>query len=654
MRTRLAEHVHGFVRLLLSALVLTPAAAQAGGQGVTLPAVAPPTDTELHRFLMNEPGVPVPRFVCVDDPATECFELAQDPAYLNNAMSTRLTSPDCPAGPNTQACMPDAVGSARGRVELDFLPQDQWTYQDVSASYATPTCASGDHDTTIVTPAGYATAADLSIGSAVYANTNAWFLTSAPASLDCAEWIRTDSGDVNNTGVQLIFTLGRTARVTVAYDADATVLPNWLTNNTSPTGETIVATGPLGAKRLFALYRSDALIPKGTDVTLGGNANQGADGAFMYLAMVRPADAVEACGSLDATISIEQGGGAWLPVQTIQESGCGVLDLNGGFLEPPILIPGGLGWWAGDPLLGSCDGLFFGFEIQAERSLLVSGALDRAAFVDAAQVEDPSLCDANGAGICQKEPAMTLVEANGTMQTLAPLGGQAFDCTFDVTFTPPGTTRIVERDLFPNLVVDEATPTLATITPPGAGVYDDLDVWFETSANHADNLSVSVSVGGQGVLLHDRPGCDTGTALIDQWFDDESVVPPLTWTAGCGTLASPAPVQPIGSLADVDGELVGGPIDLELVDAAHPGDGTELLAWGVRATTIHTQCSDDLDNDGDGRIDFDGGPDGGLPDVHCVSAEGDREAAPPACGVGPELALVLAGLAWARGRARRT
>jgi subtilisin family serine protease len=53
------------------------------------------------------------------------------------------------------------------------------------------------------------------------------------------------------------------------------------------------------------------------------------------------------------------------------------------------------------------------------------------------------------------------------------------------------------------------------------------------------------------------------------------------------------------------------------------------------------ECFDGLDNDGDGGIDVDG--DGGAPDPHCSSGFDDQEQyeAPPGCGIGPELALLL-------------
>lgn len=56
------------------------------------------------------------------------------------------------------------------------------------------------------------------------------------------------------------------------------------------------------------------------------------------------------------------------------------------------------------------------------------------------------------------------------------------------------------------------------------------------------------------------------------------------------------------------------------------------------------RCDDDLDNDSDGGIDWDGGAAGGTPDSYCAgTAWRDRESA-PACGLGAELVLALAAL----------
>ncbi len=632
-------------------LPLLPGAAWAGAQGTGLPAVAPPTDTELHRFLMNDPGAPVPRYVCVDAPTRECLELTQTPPYTNNGVPTVLSSPECPAGPAAQACRPDSVGSVAGRVDVSFLPQDQWSYTDVSSSYPPPSCASGDHATTIDSPATYATAAGSGFGDPVYVDTPLWVLDSfvVTIGLGCAEWVRTDSTDDANTGPQLALTLGRTAHVYVAYDADATTVPQWLSNNTVPTGAEfdVKRTIGLGTRR-YAVWKTPDLVPKGTTIEFGGNADDGADGAFMYLVMVRPVNAVEACGSLEATIGIEASGSSWDPVQTVSDSGCGVIDLNGDFLEEPIPLPGGLGWWAGDPLTTACDEFFFGFEIQAERTLLVPGLLYRKGFVDAAQAQDPALCNANPYGQCQPL-GMTTVDALGNMTGLTPLGADPFDCTFEVTFTPPGQTRIVERYKFPNPVIDDAgSTTLLSETPTGAGIIDDVDVFVQTSAVHADNLQARFGDGAQTVVLHDRPGCDTSSAQLDLWWDSDSPLPASTWTGTCGSLFSSA--QPIETLDVFDGGLAEAPFELEFRDLDHPGDGTVLEEWGLRITTNHTECSDDIDNDFDGNVDFDGGPDGGLPDANCFSFADDRERRNRSCGLGAELAVIAGALVWVRRR----
>ncbi len=68
-----------------------------------------------------------------------------------------------------------------------------------------------------------------------------------------------------------------------------------------------------------------------------------------------------------------------------------------------------------------------------------------------------------------------------------------------------------------------------------------------------------------------------------------------------------------------------------------------------------TQCNDGIDNDGDGKIDFDGGPGGGTADPQCPNAIDNLEAnsGGPPCGLGFELALALPLLAALRGRGRR-
>jgi hypothetical protein len=84
------------------------------------------------------------------------------------------------------------------------------------------------------------------------------------------------------------------------------------------------------------------------------------------------------------------------------------------------------------------------------------------------------------------------------------------------------------------------------------------------------------------------------------------------------------------------------------------------LAW---TGSVVPACSDGLDNDGDGRIDFDGGllalgegdPDLTEPDGGC-NGNPDRASEVPyrPCGLGAELPVVLGLLGWLRRRARIT
>ena len=65
------------------------------------------------------------------------------------------------------------------------------------------------------------------------------------------------------------------------------------------------------------------------------------------------------------------------------------------------------------------------------------------------------------------------------------------------------------------------------------------------------------------------------------------------------------------------------------------------------------QCDDDLDNDGDGAVDWDGGPRRLTPDPHCVGTPfRNWERPPSSCGLGTELALLMPALIALRRRSR--
>ncbi len=77
---------------------------------------------------------------------------------------------------------------------------------------------------------------------------------------------------------------------------------------------------------------------------------------------------------------------------------------------------------------------------------------------------------------------------------------------------------------------------------------------------------------------------------------------------------------------------------------------------GYTAATESPLCDDGQDNDGDGGVDWNGGPSGEPADLQCKGNRWhDSETVPPAkCGLGFELAPVLAALAaWAQRRRRR-
>jgi hypothetical protein len=65
------------------------------------------------------------------------------------------------------------------------------------------------------------------------------------------------------------------------------------------------------------------------------------------------------------------------------------------------------------------------------------------------------------------------------------------------------------------------------------------------------------------------------------------------------------------------------------------------------------RCDDDLDNDGDGGIDWDGGSGAGPTDAQCVGRPYRNRETPGSCGLGFEIAPLLAGMRALRRRGRR-
>jgi len=104
-------------------------------------------------------------------------------------------------------------------------------------------------------------------------------LTTVPAALSTARWLMPRQADAGLGGASFVsFVMDRAATVYVAYDADATSLPNWLAGFT-PTGQTVTTSATS-----YQLYSK--AFAAGT-VTLGGSAAPGAAGAAdMYLVAV--------------------------------------------------------------------------------------------------------------------------------------------------------------------------------------------------------------------------------------------------------------------------------------------------------------------------------------------------------------------------------
>ena len=123
----------------------------------------------------------------------------------------------------------------------------------------------------------------LEIGNTYYVDRD-YTLAGIPETLVDGIWITTANDQANDSAEESItFDVDRSVRVFLAYDAEATALPNWMSEFVDA-GLTVATTNPEAPT--LKVYRRD--YPAGL-VALGGNLADGAVGANVnYLVIVKP------------------------------------------------------------------------------------------------------------------------------------------------------------------------------------------------------------------------------------------------------------------------------------------------------------------------------------------------------------------------------
>jgi hypothetical protein len=617
------------------AAALAPAAGWAGGQGQGLGSPEPvPSDARVRTWLMNEPGEPPPRLVCVDDPATACFDLVLE--QVDPFSPTRIWSPDCPAGGALRNCRPDEIpgtSALTGRFTIVKTPDSQWTVTDVSAQHPFDgDCDDGSSSLgTISAPLSYGSSFDLQTRDPPYVD--AFFVSLSaplPAELGCAAWINTSTADFAGTAAShLTFQVsGMESYVYVLYENGATP-PAWLSAAFTQTASTV--TTDLGTLRA---WKSNVLFAPGASITLGGNRAGGGNANQMYLVVVRPPDAIQLCGSYTASATLERPGLS-TPVQSYSEQSCyHQAGPDREFLTPtPLNLPGGLGWFTRGTQPLSCSELPFGERLEVERSLGPTGLLGRLALRRAGEKALPAeLCAPNAKGVCQVRPAVAIMEPTGELATATANGGA---CEFPIDFTPRGQTRTVVYG-GSGFSVDTDPATQLDAFPTDRGLVKDVDVVLNVSYDGADELRSTLVNGATQRALDGRAGCSTFNAGTEAIFDDAAASVP----SGCGTLLGRW--KPAQALSAFNNLPVASTWSLLTHDVTNPF-GFTSVDWQLRIQTTLPACADGLDNDNDGRVDFDGAG-LGLADLNCTSAAGTLESPASGCGIGPELAPLLLAL----------
>lgn len=199
---------------------------------------------------------------------------------------------------------------------------------------------------------------------------------------------------------------------------------------------------------------------------------------------------------------------------------------------------------------------------------------------------------------------------------------------------------------------EQVTVTLALDSQQNLNGYDLTFTWDdeELTLVSCENLYPDTQPGGTVPFLvspctaNDPTGSDGITLSIVTFATTQLIQLTFELTAipGCDT----------DGLADVSWSANGNGLSPGSVVLDNPAGASADLGVPVRA------CNDGLDNDNDGRIDFDGGVCAGLPpaqqtaaDPQCGKPTKNKEA--NSCGLGIELVIALPLLAWGRRRQTR-
>ncbi len=221
------------------------------------------------------------------------------------------------------------------------------------------------------------------------------------------------------------------------------------------------------------------------------------------------------------------------------------------------------------------------------------------------------------------------------------------DGVFRAALSPPSVTKVTPGFLghsWRDLAL-EAPGTLVAVgrhASLGEGVFridtsDGTVTALSTDPAWIQPEGVAVATGGDLYVADSGScggsGCSGGlVAHVDPASGTRSVVRSGLFT---GTLQiAVIDALPIACADGIDDDGDG------LADLDDPG--CRNPSW----TLENPACDNDLDDDNDGRIDWDGGSGGGLPDPQCADGPWRNKESASSCGLGAELALVVPLLAW--------